>query len=104
VGLVALSEIDLVDRVAMVWYALGKAELSGRGIATAAVRQLTDVAFGEMALASVYAWVMEGNVASRRVLEKVGFREAGRLRQASLHGRQQVDRLYFDLVPADRAE
>ena len=102
VGLVALSDIELTDRTAMIWYVLGKQELSGTGITTEAVKQLARFVFAEMELASVYAWVMEGNIASRRVLLKAGFREAGRIRQASSFGDQQVDRIYFDLVPSDQ--
>src|SRR5688572_13505980 len=71
-GLVALSNIEELDRTAMIWYALGRQDLGGKGIATAAVKQLARVAFDEMRFASVHAWVMEGNVASQRVLEKAG--------------------------------
>ena len=100
-GLVALSDIDPVDRTAMVWYLLGKPELGGKGVTTEAVKQVVRLAFEDMNLASVYAWVMEGNVASRRVLEKAGFREAGRIRQASSFRGKQVDRIYFDVIPTN---
>jgi RimJ/RimL family protein N-acetyltransferase len=101
-GLVALSDIEAADGTAMVWYALGKRELTGKGITTEAVRQLVRLAFSEMALSSVYAWVMDGNVPSRRVLERAGFREAGRIRRASSCDGRQVDRLYFDLISSDQ--
>jgi RimJ/RimL family protein N-acetyltransferase len=65
---------------------------------------LVRVAFTEMGLASVYAWIMEGNAASRKVLQKVGFREAGRIRCASSFGGRQVDRIYFDLVSSEEAQ
>jgi ribosomal-protein-alanine N-acetyltransferase len=101
VGLVALSNIEELDRTAMIWYALGRQDLGGKGIATTAVKLLSALAFTEMRFASVYAWVMEGNGASRRVLEKAGFSQAGRLRRASTFLGAQVDRIYFDLLPAD---
>lgn len=97
-GLVALADIDTADRVAMPWYLLGDQRFSRRGVITQAVQLVNRIAFGEMALASLYAWIMEGNIASRRVLEKAGFREVGRLRKAANHNGQQVDRVYFDLV------
>jgi len=98
-GLVGLADIDPADRIAMVWYFLGDERLKGQGIVPAAVRQLTRVAFTEISLASLYAWVMEDNVASRRVLEKCGFRECGRFRNAACSNGSQVDRIYFDLIP-----
>lgn len=41
---------------------------------------------------------MADNVASRRVLEKVGFQFAGQLRLAANYCGRQAARLYFDLI------
>ena len=98
-GLVAFGEIDPADRLAMIWYLLGDQQLKGRGIISEAVRQLARLAFSELSLASLHAWIMEDNVASRRVLEKSGFHECGRFRKAACSDGRQVDRIYFDLVP-----
>lgn len=98
-GLVGLADIDPADRIAMVWYLLGDDRLKGRGIVSEAVRQLARLAFSELSLASLYAWIMEDNIASRRVLEKSGFRECGRFRNAASSNGKQVDRIYFDLIP-----
>jgi RimJ/RimL family protein N-acetyltransferase len=97
-GLVALADLDPADGTSMIWYVLGDAAFAGRGIASSAVRELVKIAFAEFGLRSVYAWVMEDNVASRRVLVRAGFREAGRIRQATVSGTTPVDRLYFDLI------
>jgi len=101
-GLAGLADIDLTDKTAMVWYILGEQSLSGRGIMSEAVMQLTELCFGELRLESVYAWIIDGNAASRRVLEKAGFHEAGRIRRAASIGGRQVDRIYFDVLPDDR--
>jgi RimJ/RimL family protein N-acetyltransferase len=100
-GLVSLADIDTLDRTAMVWYLLGEPSLSGHGITSEAVRQLTRLAFQEMALESVYAWAMHDNAPSQRVLQKAGFSPAGRIRRATRSAERQVDRIYFDLVPDD---
>jgi RimJ/RimL family protein N-acetyltransferase len=100
-GLVGLADIEIVDRTAMVWYFLGDDKLSGQGIISEAVRELARVAFGQLALASLYAWAMEDNVASQRVLQHVGFRKVGRIRQSACLADRQVDRLYFDLIPGE---
>ncbi|HZQ47440.1 MAG TPA: GNAT family protein [Verrucomicrobiae bacterium] len=102
-GLVGLAEIDPADRMAMVWYLLGEEHLGRRGITSDALRQLAAIAFSKIEVASLYAWIMEDNIASRRVLEKSGFREAGRLRNAASSNGKQVDRVYFDLIPAPNA-
>jgi RimJ/RimL family protein N-acetyltransferase len=98
-GLVGLAEIDPADRLAMVWYLLGEDQLARRGITSAALQQMAHIAFSKMGMASLYAWIMEDNIPSRRVLEKSGFRESGRLRNAACSSGRQVDRVYFDLVP-----
>ena len=100
-GLVALSDIDRVDRTAMVWYALGQPQLSGKGITSEALRQLIRVGFDELELRSLHAWAMAQNQASIRILRKTGFREAGRLRQSACLDGEQTDRIYFDLISTE---
>lgn len=100
-GLASLADIDDSDKTAMVWYFLGEPSLGGKGITSEAVRQLTRLAFQEMGLKSLYAWVMEDNTRSRRVLERAGFVPAGRIRRAARSPEGQVDRVYFDFTPSD---
>jgi RimJ/RimL family protein N-acetyltransferase len=97
-GIVGLADIDIADRTAMIWYLLGDHSLSGQGITTQAVRAVARLVLDEGQCCSLYAWIMEDNIASRRVLEKSGFREAGRIRRAACSDGQQVDRIYFDLT------
>ena len=101
-GLVALADWDAIDRVAMVWYALGVPAFGGRGVITDALGQLVHLAFKELGIEALYAWIMEDNVRSRRVLERTGFQEAGRFRSATLHSGRRMDRVYFDLTVHDR--
>jgi [ribosomal protein S5]-alanine N-acetyltransferase len=68
----------------------------GRGYATEAATALVDYGFRELALARVYAEVLEGNTASCHVLDKLGMkfegvrrrhvRKAGTLRDVTLYG------------------
>ena len=103
-GLTALADIDIVDSTAMIWYLLGEPRFTRKGITSKAVRQLVQKSFKELKLRSLYAWVMEDNAPSAKVLAGVGFREAGRIRQAVASNGHQVDRIYFDLVPSECAE
>ncbi len=101
VGLVALSQISSHDRHASLWYLLGETGLGGRGIETTAVGLLAGRAFAEFGLHSLDASVHEPNVASRRVLEKNGFRLAGRLRGAFVVDGAYVDRLLYERLSED---
>jgi RimJ/RimL family protein N-acetyltransferase len=100
-GLVALADWDVTDKVAMIWYVLGDPESGGRGVISEAVRQLIQIAFGTLGLESLYAWIVDDNTRSRRVLERNGFREVGRLRSAVTREGRRLDRVYFDLPRGD---
>ena len=100
-GLAALADIDPADGTAMVWYFLGDSAFSKKGIGSEAVKQLVRKSFQELKLQSLYAWIMEDNAASAKLLHNVGFREVGRIRRAASSNGQQVDRVYFDLIAAE---
>jgi ribosomal-protein-alanine N-acetyltransferase len=68
-------------------YWLGRAYW-GRGLATRVVNGLLRYAFARLRLVRLHAGVLEGNVASARVLEKCGFSQEGVARRAVYkHGR-----------------
>ncbi len=56
----------------------------GRGLASAAVRAVTEHAFRHLGLLRVYALPFEENAASARVLEKAGYLREGLLRHAAI--------------------
>jgi RimJ/RimL family protein N-acetyltransferase len=103
VALTALADIDSADATAMVWYLMGNPAFSGRGIVSSSVTQMARKCFQELKLESLYGWVMEDNLASAKVLQKAGFREAGRLRRAASSNGRQLDRIYFDLLASECA-
>jgi RimJ/RimL family protein N-acetyltransferase len=70
----------------------------GRGLATAAVRAVTDYAFAHFDLCRLYAVVYEPNLASARVVEKAGFVLEGRLRKAITKDGHTFDALLYALV------
>jgi RimJ/RimL family protein N-acetyltransferase len=100
-GLVALADWDATDKIAMIWYALGDPASGGRGVITQAVRLLVRVALDALDIEALYAWIVADNERSRSVLEKNGFRDAGRLRLAAVHNGRRLDRVYFDLTRQD---
>ncbi|MEU8303631.1 GNAT family protein [Actinomadura sp. NPDC048955] len=75
---------------------------AGRGVATEAVRQALDVAFGALLLHRVEAFTRVDNLASQRVLERNGFTPVGTARRhIHLDGRWHDERLFERLAPWD---
>lgn len=70
----------------------------GRGIMTAVVRRLCDLAFADYGLAKVVAHVFADNTASARVLQKCGFQEEGYLRRHYLKDGTYIDARAFGLL------
>jgi ribosomal-protein-alanine N-acetyltransferase len=72
---------DVYVKSAELGYWIG-ADHWGRGIASAAVRQMAEHCFRSFDIVRIYAEVFEGNKASMRVLEKNGFYLEGVRRKA----------------------
>lgn len=70
----------------------------GRGLGCAAVARALDIAFLEMAMEKVEACAFLGNGASRRILEKNGFREEGLVRKAVLKRGRWLDEWLFGIT------
>jgi len=84
-------------RSAEVGYWLGRAYW-GRGIASEALRAVTEYAFATFDLCRLEAGVFGWNPASARVLEKAGYTLEGCAKQAVIKDGQMTDRLLYGLV------
>lgn len=80
VGSVSLKNISHSMGYGEIGYGIAESH-HGKGIATAAVRLLVEKIFRETNLRHLVAYVHEENIASCRVLEKLGFQEEGLLRE-----------------------
>jgi [ribosomal protein S5]-alanine N-acetyltransferase len=90
---------DVFGRSAEIGYWLGE-PFWGRGIATEAVRAVTEYAFAYFEICRLEAGVFEWNPASMRVLEKAGYTREGRARLAVTKDGRTGDRLLYGLVRA----
>ena len=88
---------DVHRRSAEIGYWLGE-PFWGRGIATEALRALTDYAFATFDICRLEAGVFDWNPASARVLEKAGYTLEGRARSAVVKDGRLGDRLLYGLV------
>jgi ribosomal-protein-alanine N-acetyltransferase len=101
VGGIGIELHDDIERCAAeIGYWLGRA-FWGRGLATAAVRGLTDHAFRTHALTRVFAVPFADNAASIRVLEKAGYCCEGRLRRAAVKDGQVRDQAVYAVTDED---
>lgn len=88
---------DVFRRSAEVGYWLGEA-FWDRGLATEALRAVTEYAFRTFDLCRLEAGVFDWNPASARVLEKAGYVLEGRARLAVTKDGRSGDRLLYALV------
>lgn len=91
---------EVFYRSAEVGYWLGEAYW-GRGIATEALRAVTEYAFMTFDLCRLQAGVFEWNRASMRVLEKAGYTLEARHRKNVTKDGETIDRLLYALVRSD---
>ena len=96
-GISLMFRGDVYRQSAEVGYWLGEA-FWGRGIATDALRAITDYAFATFPIIRLEAGVFGWNPASARVLEKCGYVQEGRLRQAITKDGLVTDRLIYGLL------
>ncbi|GAC1358261.1 MAG: GNAT family protein [Vulcanimicrobiaceae bacterium] len=92
-GWVSLRIMDREPRIGEIGYSLVR-EFRGRGLATEAVRALIEEAFEQAKLERISAYCVPGNIASRRVLENLGFRDAGLVHHGASVGGRPVDVLH----------
>lgn len=91
--------VDVERYSAEIGYWLGRAYW-GRGIATAAVRAVTEYAFTTLGLLRVFALPFAENAASVRVLEKAGYIREGLLRASAVKAGQVRDAYVYASVRA----
>ncbi len=70
----------------------------GCGYATEAGRAMVDFGFRELGLRRISSWCIADNVASARVLERLGFRQEGRLRSNEFFKSRWWDTLSYALL------
>ena len=104
VGGIGFTLHDDIERIsAEIGYWLGEAYW-GRGITTEALAAVTQYAIREHGLTRVYAIPFDGNVASCRVLEKVGYVCEGRMRRSAIKAGRVIDQLLYAYVPEHEAD
>lgn len=94
---VSLQGVNRMMLTGEIGYQVGE-RFQGRGIATRAMGALVGKVFAETDLRKLYAHVHDENLASCRVLEKLGFRREGLLREHYLIRGQPVNEAFYGLL------
>ena len=97
VGSISLMRVDYKNKSAEIGYWLGKKHRS-QGFMTESVKLILNFAFNKLKLHRVSANLFEENIASKRVLEKCGFRLEGRLRECRFRYGKWHNELKFGML------
>lgn len=98
VGAIGIRPGEDVHRLsAEIGYWLGE-DYWNRGIATEAVKSVTQYAFDSLGMVRVHAEVFEWNLASMRVLEKAGYVREGVLKRSAIKDKKIVDQVVYARV------
>jgi RimJ/RimL family protein N-acetyltransferase len=92
-----VTAIVKYHRKVEIGYGLG-IDYRGRGYATEAAKALIDYGFYALELHRVQAIASSGNPASIRVLERLGMKLEGRLREANIRDGEWCDLLYYGIL------
>jgi RimJ/RimL family protein N-acetyltransferase len=96
-GIGIIPGADVYRRAAEIGYWLG-ARHWGKGIATDALRAMTEHVFATRDVVRLFAGVFEHNAASARVLEKAGYVLEGRMRKSVTKDGKTIDQLLYARV------
>jgi ribosomal-protein-alanine N-acetyltransferase len=97
IGRCGLGISESEPREAMLWYTLHP-DHWGRGYTTEAARAMVNFAFRELRLHRIWADCDPDNIASWRVLEKLGLRREGHLRENAWVKGEWVDSFIYAIL------
>lgn len=103
IGMCGLNNVDRAFKTATFWGLSGEKSFRYRGSGTLAGSKFLTLAFRDLGLRAINTWVVEHNP-SRRIIERLGFRFVGRLRQCHYIDGRLYDRLLFDLLASEHKE
>lgn len=101
IGNCGIPDVNGKDRSCEVGIFIGEAEMRGKGYGTEALELLCDYAFNVLNMHRVFLRVYSYNKPAIRSYEKVGFKLAGRMREAKRIGGRWHDELIMDILEGE---
>lgn len=102
-GIGFIPQVDVERYSAEIGYWLGE-PYWGCGIMSKVVSEVVEYVFATTELVRLYASVFESNPASRKVLEKCGFRLVGIMHKAVRKNDRWVDMCYYEILKSSEAQ
>jgi ribosomal-protein-serine acetyltransferase len=100
VGIIGYHHLEWANRSTCMGYWIGE-RYQGRGIMTKACRSLVEYAFEEWHLNRIEIRCAEGNVKSRAIPERLGFKAEGTFREAEWLYDHFVDHVVYGMLAKD---
>jgi ribosomal-protein-serine acetyltransferase len=100
VGIIGYHHLEWANRSTCIGYWLDE-RFQGKGIMTKACRALVDYAFDEWKLNRIEIRCAEGNLKSRGIPERLGFKPEGLLREAEWLYDHYVDHVAYGMLAKD---
>lgn len=100
-GLVSLTDINLMNQSAVFHIMIGEMQNQGKGIGTFAVQAMLNHAFYNMNLHRIELTVLESNTRAIHLYEKCGFSQEGKKREALYKNGQFVDARIYSKLKAE---
>ena len=101
IGMVYLTDIDYISCKATSHIQIGEKNYWHGGYGTDAMRLLLDYAFNQKNLLRIEAIVLEDNMGSRKLHEKLGYRQEGFLRNSVYKDGRYKNQVYYALLKSE---
>lgn len=98
IGNIGIEDIDDISRTANIGIFIGEEENRHKGYGSEALRLACKYAFDTLNLHSLHLWVFSFNETAISVYKKVGFKEAGCLRESYYFNGKYHDHILMDLL------
>ncbi|WP_434641789.1 GNAT family protein [Thermoanaerobacterium thermosaccharolyticum] len=98
IGNLGFPKLDYINRVAEVGLFIGNKEYWGRGYGQEALNLALDFGFSILNMHNIYLRVYSYNKPAISCYKKVGFKEAGRIREAKRIAGERYDEIIMDIL------
>lgn len=96
-GLLTLKEIEISSKRGEIGYSF-LPKFWGQGIGSKAVKLIFDFAMKEIQFHSLFAQVLEVNIPSQRILQKLGFEKEGHFKDCYFHNGSYFNILQYGVI------
>ena len=98
IGNIGLNDVDYKNGTAELGIFIGDEDNLGKGYGSEAIKLLTNYAFKELRLHSIYLRTYDINERAQKAYQKCGFKEFGRHHEAIFRNGKYHDIIYMELI------